>query len=946
MNLMKTSVITFLLLIASTVQVLSQNFSVQGKVVDKEKGASLRSANVALIHLPDSVTKGAITGSDGSFEIDNLSKGKYLLKITYLGFATHTANIEITNKPLRLATIALQEEAIRLGTVEVEGKAPPVVMKNDTAEFSARAFKTNPDATAEDLVTKVPGVTVQQGKVQAQGEDVKQVLVDGKPFFGQDPTAALRNLPAELIDRIQVFDQQSERSQFTGFDDGNTSKTLNLITRTNMRNGQFGKAFGGYGADNEYKAGGNLNIFNGDQKLTILAQSNNVNEQNFAIEDILGATGAAGRLGGAGMRIVSGVFGSAGASGFGGRIGTGGGDFGNFLVTPRGGISTTHSIGLNYTDKWSRTIDVTGSYFFNVSDNDAVTSLYRQFVLAQNASQVYNEDENASNKTNNHRVNFRFDWQIDSTNSLFIRPRFTLQQNDGNSRLKGETYLAQSLINSNGSTRSTDLLGLSASNEILYRHKFETKGRTFSIGANSGYSHNNGESYLLSDYASYSRLIIGNTLDQFSDLKKNGWSVDGNITYTEPVSNKSMLQFSYAASQSKNESDKKTFRRPNAGSAYDLPDTALTNTYSNTYLTQSAGADYRLQDSVFSATLGAVFQWALLNGNQRFPFTGDVRRSFQDILPNAILRWRFTQQKNLFITYRTRTSPPGIDQLQNVIDNSNPLQLRSGNPDLKQDYQHSLSLRYMSANFMQMSYFFTMISGSYTMNSIGNNTIVSSKDTLLNSSIALLRGAQLIQPVNIDGAFSVRSLVTYGMPVEFVKSNINLSTFVNLSRSPGKINGEVNYSTTPTVGAIFVVSSNISPELDFTVTSFSTKSFVRNSLQKELDADYFTQNSRLRLNWIFWEGIVFTSELGHQYSTGLSQGYNQSIVLWNFGLGKKFLPNNAGELKLTVFDVLNQNKNTQRSSTDAYIEDTRTNTLQRYALLTFTYTLRNFGSQK
>jgi hypothetical protein len=268
------------------------------------------------------------------------------------------------------------------------------------------------------------------------------------------------------------------------------------------------------------------------------------------------------------------------------------------------------------------------------------------------------------------------------------------------------------------------------------------------------------------------------------------------------------------------------------------------------------------------------------------------------------------------------------------------LQLSIGNPSLKQDFSHNLNLRYMSSNFGAGTYFFTFLGGSYTNDAIVNNTLIATSDTVVDG-ISVLRGAQLIRPVNVDGSASVRALATYGFPFSFIGSNVNLSAFANLTRTPGLINGQKNFSNTPSIGAMVTVASNISTDFDFTISSFSTQSFVRNTLRTDLNTQYFMQNTRIRLNWIFFGGLVFTSDVTHTYSSGLSSSYNQNTVMWNLGLGYKFLPNNAAELKLTVFDVLKQNQNISRTSTESYIEDNRSNILQRYALLTFTYTLRS-----
>ncbi len=950
----------FFLALLLTTAATAQTVSVTGVVADKNSGTTLANASAMLIHLPDSSISGTVSNKTGAFSIDNVQKGRYLFVVKFLGYKSDTTRLTIAAKDVNVGRILLEEEDIDLKAVEVTGIIAPATVKGDTTEYNASAYKVNKDATAEDLVTKVPGVTVEAGKVKAQGEEVKQTLVDGRPFFGSDPTAALRAIPAELVDRVQIFDQMSEQSRFTGFDDGNTSKTINLVTRSNMRNGIFGKFFGGYGADKEYKIGTTTNILNDDTRLTVLAQSNNVNEQNFAIEDIVGASGGGG--GGGGMfSTVAGAMGGGAARqlfqiGRGGG-GPGGGDMGSFLVTPSGGISTTHAVGLNYSDRWADNMEVSGSYFFNRGKNESVSDLVRQYELSNlsglpagldltGINQLYNESATTSTTNTNHRFNMRFEWNLDTMNSIILRPRFSAQQSDGSSLTLGRTSIGSTEINSSSVKRATDLLGTNFNTEFMYRHRFEARGRTFIVGGNAGYTSNTGSA---DNHAFTSNMgdmgTVFDSLDQVADLDKKGWSINGNVSYTEPISEKSIIQLTYNASKSNDESDKTTNNFDPLTGRYTALDTALTNTFSNSYVTQSVEGSYRLQEEGFNASVGVAYQMADLTGDQKFPYVADLSRSYRDILPNAQFRYRITRDKNLFLNYRTRTSAPSVDNLQNVLDNTNPLLLRIGNPDLQQNYSHNLNLRFMSTNFGAGTYFFGMLGGSYTLNSVVNSTFIAATDTTVNN-IRLLRGVQLTRPINMDGAWSVRAMATYGFPMRLIGSNINLSGFFNLSRTPGMVNDVENFSTTPSVGGIVTIASNISQDLDFTISSFSTQSWVRNSMRSNLNTDYFMQNTRLRLNWIFWEGFLLSSDLTHTYNSGLSSGYNTNTVMWNVGIGKKFLANNAAELRLTVFDILNQNQNVSRSTTEAYIEDLRTNILQRYALLTFTYTLRSFGGER
>jgi hypothetical protein len=275
--------------------------SVSGRVADGKDQSPLIGANVVLIHLPDSVKAGTAADAEGRFRFDNVAAGRYVLEASFVGYQKQRQALAVSGEPVQLGTLALPAEGVQLKGVVVTGQAAQSVQKGDTTQFNARAFKTNPDATAGDLLEKLPGVARgADGKVQAQGENVQQVLVDGKVFFGNDPDAVLKNLPAEMVDKVEVFDQRSEQSRFSGFDDGNTTKTINIVTKVEFRNGTFGRVVAGAGPE-RYRASGNVNDFKGNRRVSVLAQSNNVNEQNFGTEDLLGVVGNSNQAATAGV---------------------------------------------------------------------------------------------------------------------------------------------------------------------------------------------------------------------------------------------------------------------------------------------------------------------------------------------------------------------------------------------------------------------------------------------------------------------------------------------------------------------------------------------------------------------------------------------------------------------------------------------------------------------
>ena len=907
---------------------LSQSNSIFGRAVDGASQEPLIGAHVQLLQLPDSTARASTTTNErGGFMLQDIAPGNYVLKISYLGYETYTKPVEKDNGPLRLGQLAMTEEALNLEQVQVVERLPAASQQGDTTQFNAGAFKVNPDANAEDLIRKMPGVVVEGGKVQAQGEDVQQVLVDGKPFFGNDPMTALRNLPAEVIDKIQVFDQLSEQAQFSGFNTGETTKGINIITKPSMRNGQFGRLYAGYGTDDRYQAGGIVNFFKGDTRVSVIGQSNNVNQQNFSTEDLVGITGSSGRSGRGG--------------GGGGR--PGGGSVGDFLVGQQDGISTTHALGLNYMDKWGKKIEVSGSYFFNLSDNEASQSLFQNYVSDADFGQTYDEQSLSKNRNTNHRFNFRLEYDIDSTNSILVRPRFSFQQNDGRETTTGLSILGSGPLSSTNYQYSPELSGLDFSNSLLWRHRFGKAGRTFSINLNTGYNDKEGERYLLSENTIFNGNAVSDTLDQFSDLFSDGWNLEASANYTEPLGKRSQLQFNYEWGYEKGDSEQETYDFEESSQKYSGFNQELSNTFNSTYVRQEAGTGYSLRGEKGSLNARVSLQWSELESEQVFPEAGQISRSFFNVLPSLFYRYSFSRQENLRIGYRPRTSPPSITQLQDVVDNSNPLRLRMGNPELEQSYSHRLFARYSKTNPEKSSVFYAMLSGQLTDNYVANSTFTTRRDTLIADGILLAQGGQLIRSVNLDGYWNVRGFVTIGRPLRLLKSNLNVNLSADYTQQPGEVNGSVNYARNTRLGLGLVLSSNISKNVDFTISSQSNYGTADNTLSTALNTDYFNQSSRVGLNLIFLNGFVFNSELNHQLYTGLSEGFDQNFWLWSLSLGRKLFKNQRGEVKLTAFDLLEQNNSIQRNVTEAYIEDIRTAVLQRYLMLTFTYNLRNFG---
>jgi hypothetical protein len=926
----------------------AQNHRVSGWVKSNDSVTNLRGVSVTLQNRLDSTDrKVTVTDSLGRFHFNDVRPDSFNIIFSSIGYGTTTNTIKVEDADLDLGFIFLATAADVTSSVTVVSSAPRVVQKGDTVQFSANQFKVNPDASAEDLAKKIPGITVENGQVKANGENVQKVTIDGRELFGDDATAALRNLPAEIIDKIQVFDRLSDQAQFTGFDDGSSTKGINIVTKASMRNGQFGRVFAGYGTDNRYFAGGNTTFLNGDRKIALVGNFNNVNQQNFASQDLLGVTNTNTQRGGGGGGPRGGG-GGGGQRGGGGNPGGGGGGFGNngnFLVGQQSGINKTNAIGINYADNWGKKVQVSASYFFNNTDNTTNEQVSRKYFLEGIPN--YDQTTFSNSKNNNHRFNMRFEYTIDSSNQLIISPSLSFQDNNSLRNVTSSFFDPTTLAISNrtSNTNTSARSGNNLNNTILWRHSFAKKGRTFSVNLNTSYNKRAGDVYTtLFDTTFTSTGFTDSTSRRFTDQQNNGYQVSANINYTEPLSQNSQLQFTYNPSYSKSRADQEAYQYETATGKYSVFNPALSSKFDNSVSGQNAGIGYRYGTRDNQLSFGLNYQRTALNSEQDFPRDLRVSKTFSNFLPNAMLRLKLNARSNIRFMYRANTNQPSVTQLQDVYDITNLPFVTAGNPDLAQQYSHILSTRYTFSNTTKGILLVGNVFLQTANNYITNATFVPLRDSALTPDVTLKAGQQLTKPVNLDGYFSLRSFLTFAMPLKFIKSSINFNGGVSYSKLPGVINNEPNLSRNTAYTAGAVIASNVSQYVDFTVSYSGSFNNIKNDLQPTLNTHYYSHLASVQFNLLSKTGWFFQNDLNNQLYSGLSAGYNQSYFLWNMSVGKKFLANQKGELKLSVFDLLKQNQSITRNVTETYIEDIQNQVLQQYFMLTFTYNLRNFGA--
>jgi hypothetical protein len=905
----------------SSIALMAQSTAtLKGKLVDSVGKQALKDASITILEAKDSTLDVfGLAKADGSFTVEKISFGEMIVMIKFQGYEAYTKNVNFSkaNASVDLGTIYLRLAANDLGEVTVTQS--PITIKKDTVQFNASSFKTKPNAVMEDLLKKLPGVQVEaDGTVKAQGENVQRVLVDGKRFFGDDPKLATKNLPPDMIDKIQVFDALNDQSAFTGFDDGNRIKTINITTKKDKRKGYFGRAILGGGSDSEegrYDNSVNLSYFNGDRQLTFTGQANNVNKQNFGAQDLFGGGG-----GGGGRTIV--VAGS-------GRGGGGG------ATNNSGGIIRTLAAGLNYKDIWGKKTEVSGSYFFNDMQTLREQNSFTQNLIPGNPdSSIFNTQLNNSvTKNQNHRINFNIEHQFDSSNSLIIRPNISFQETESATDVTTFSTRGTSK-NLNNSIASTDRnnSGYNASLEATFRHRFKKKGRTYSIAFNPGKSVNDGttSNYSINNFFN-TTTPYADTINQVGITNRDSKTMNATFSFTEPIGKNQIIEFNYNYNSNVNNSGTQTFSYNKANGQYDIAVPNLTNVFENTFNSNRVTLNYRLQNAKYNFSIGSGIQAGDLI-SKNLSKDSSITQNFVNFFPTMNFRYDFSRTKNLRIFYNGRTGQPSAQQLQPVVDNSNPLNITTGNPNLKQQFIHTFRILYNSFDVVTQKIFFATINANFTDNDIQNSTTY------------LPNGAQFTRPVNLSGTYNINGFLNYGFPLKKPKSNINLGVNLSNSQSQTLVNNLSNYTRNTTAGFNASWTTNIKEGFDMNFSSNSSFSFARYTLQPQQNGDFFTQTFVAEPTIYTKSGWVFSTDFRYIKNTGRAEGFNTNIPLWSASIAKQLFKKKDGELKFYVFDLLNQNQSLTRNVTGNTIQDVSTVVLKRYFMISFTYNLRSFGA--
>lgn len=907
----------YLCLIAAPIAAIAADIT---GIVNDAQNTPLPGASVMLSDAGDS-TRREFTFSDenGLYRFNNIKPGKYNLTFQSIGMGSEyrTLNVADSDSLITIPPVNLLEEAVELKEAVVTAVRAAVVAKQDTLEFNAGSFHTNPNASVGDLLKKLPGVEVdKEGNITSGGKTIKKILVDGKEFFSDDPTMASKNLPSDMVEKVQVIDRKSDAARLTGVDDGEEETVINLSVKKNMKNGWFGTVGAGMGTDGRYEANFNINSFKNDNQFSFVGGANNINDLGFS-------------------DMGRGRFRSFG---------------------PSGGITDSQRFGVNFNVGNGEKFRVGGNIFYTHTKRHADSYTVTKNLFADSIS---TSAGGSASRDNGHALNanFRMQWNIDDYNTIDFRPTF--YYNTRNSLLNDSTILYSGELFSKIVNRQLNLTAnkgdsYSAAGDFIYNHKFASRpGRSFSTQFKYSFSNTDEHTTSLNDISFPLLEDADEILYRYLDSHQWTNSLEGRLTWTEPIGDNTRgnyLTFAYNIRYNSNNADKYTYNLPSPEedilhisdiSALDrapeglLTTDSLSNRFRNKFLTQEVRLGYKKVAKAYNLEAGVVFSPAYSKSTDLIDYHRNIpSRTVWNIAPFFRLRYKFSKSSSMRLNYRARTSAPSSKQLQPVADVSDPMNIVIGNPELKPTFTQSFSGFFNNFNSETQQSLMAMVNGSVSLNSIVSRTISNPQS-----------GARTTTYANANGDFNIMGMMMLNQPLRNRKWRYTVNTRLSYFSKAGYINRDFNrsgnLSVAPTLGMtfssdIFQISAN--PQYSFNMAT--------NSLPSQRNQYIHTYGFNADASLYLPFGLQLNSDITYSTSSGYGAGFNTTEWLWNAQLSYSVLHDKSLTFSVRAYDLLGQNKNVSRTVSANKIVDSSHNDLTRYVMFGVSYTFNTLKSRK
>lgn len=906
------TILTFFLLLTGAAAAFAA--VVKGTVIDGTTQEALPDASVRILSAKDSTfVKGGLANVKGEFALSGVRSGKYILEASYIGYKKTFRNITVGNSALNVGNVVVSESSILLKEATVTAVKTPIKVMEDTIEFNADSYKTQPNAVVEDLLKRLPGVEIDSdGKITSNGKEVTKILIDGKEFFSDDPKVASKNLPVNMIDKLQVVDRKSDLARLTGVDDGEEETVINLTVKKGMKNGWFGTVEAGYGTDKRYQEAMNINRFWNENQFTIIGNANNTNDLGFTD--------------GNGNRFRR----------FGGAQ----------------GINESQQFGVNFNIGNKEVFRVGGDLMYSHTDRSVTKRIEKQYTMEGNSNK---ETSSADSRDRGHNIrgDFRVEWKPDSFNTIDFRPNFSYNTNKSRNNTLGLTMDGDNKISDTRSDTYNDGHSFEFGGRLIYNHNFRKKrGRSFSVHAQYNLS-NVREHESSFSWNEFTKLESIEAYDQL--LENHTWSnrVGGRLSWTEPlgdVRNGNFLQFSYRMSYRWNNADNEVYDYP---VNYDDPmnpqidytqlvfNEDLSNKYRNDFFSQDINVGYKKVSKNFNFDGGLSFVPSmsksenLLSDDKSIP-----TRWVWNYAPYMRLRYKMGKTRSFNMFYRGRSSQPSMKQLQPVADMSDPMNIIQGNPSLDPTFTHYINMRFQDFNAESQRSIMAMADIQIAQNSIVSRTEYNAETS-----------GRTTYYDNVNGVWNGRIMNMISFPFRRRTWTFNNMTFLNYSR-------QVGFSSVKNSGGTTDALRNRSQTIMWAVTPGIA--FRPDNLELELRPEYRIQHSAYsvktinsttvqnyggRFNTTYYTpiDIILSSELRYTASTGYSAGYDTKVWMWNASISYQFLKGKQATISAKAYDLLRQQSNIRRTITTDYYQDTEFNSLTRYFMFSFTYRFNTFG---